>query len=225
MRKIGFTIALVASLAGGQAIADTIALTNSSGGVQATSGSDQLFGWFFDLSAPVDVTALGVGDSVGAALAVSHDVGIFAVNDEALLLSTTVPAGGGAYLDGFRYVSVSPTALPAGDYVIVMTMPEGNADTQSIENTSETTSAPVAYVDSAFDDGSSLAFPTQPGLFAIGLFGSELHLCQQRDSRTLDLGDDGSRICGSRLCRISPSAAHGLIRQSVAPHAHHLVYL
>jgi PEP-CTERM motif len=29
----------------------------------------------------------------------------------------------------------------------------------------------VAYVDSAFDDGSSLAFPTQPGLFAIGLFG------------------------------------------------------
>jgi hypothetical protein len=171
MRKIGFTIALVASLAGGQAIADTIALTNITGGFRATSGSDQLFGWFFDLSAPVDATALGVGDSVGAALAVSHDVGIFAVNDEALLLSTTVPAGGGAYLDGFRYVSVSPTALPAGDYVIVMTMPEGNADTQSIENTSETTSAPVTYVDSAFDFGSSLAYPTQPGAFAIGLFG------------------------------------------------------
>jgi PEP-CTERM motif len=124
------------------------------------------------LSAPIDVTALGVGDNGGAALAVSHDVGIFAVSDQSLLLSATVPAGSGAtLLDGFRYVSVTPTVLPAGDYVIVMTMPDSNADSQSVDNTSETTSAPVTYVDSAFDFGSSLAFPTEPGAFAIGLFG------------------------------------------------------
>jgi hypothetical protein len=172
MRKIGFAVALVASLASGRAIADTIALTDFSGGFLANSGSDQLYGWFFDLSAPIDVTALGVGDSGGEALAVSHDVGIFAVSDQTLLLSAAVPAGsGGTLLDGFRYASVSPSILPAGDYVIVMTMPALNADLQSIGNASETTSAPVTYVDSAFDSGSSLAFPTGSGVFAIGLFG------------------------------------------------------
>jgi hypothetical protein len=172
LRKIGFAVALVASLASGHAIADTIALTDFSGGFLTTSGGDQLYGWFFDLSAPIDITALGVGDSGGAALAVSHDVGIFAVSDQTLLLSATVPAGSGAtLLDGFRYVSATPAILPAGDYVIVMTMPDDNADLQSVGNASETTSAPVTYVDSAFDSGSSLAFPTEPGLFAIGLFG------------------------------------------------------
>ena len=171
MRNIGLLVAVIASLAGGQAFADTIALTSFSGGLQATSGADQLYGWFFDLSAAVDVTALGVGDSGGAALTVSHDVGIFAVSDQGLRLSATVPAGGGTYLDGFLYVGVSPTLLPAGEYVIVMTMPSENADLQSIENTSETTSTPVTYVNSAFDFGSSLAYPTDVGTFAIGMFG------------------------------------------------------
>ncbi len=120
----------------------------------------------------MDVTALGVGDSGGAALAVSHDVGIFAVSNQTLLLSATVPAGSDAtLLDGFRYVNVSPTVLPAGDYVIVMSMPVDNADAQSAENTSETTSSPVTYVDSAFGEGSSLAVPTLKGAGAIGLFG------------------------------------------------------
>jgi hypothetical protein len=67
------------------------------GGGPATSGGDQLYGWFFDLSAPVTVTALGVGaDSSGDPLSVSHDVGIFAVSRESLLLSVRV----GAFLAG-----------------------------------------------------------------------------------------------------------------------------
>ena len=176
MKRASFVVTCTASfafLAGAPADADTIALTSFSGGESVTSGSDQLFGWFFDLSAPVTVTALGVGaDSSGDPLFLSHDVGIFAVSGESLLLSATVPAGsGGTLLDGFWYTSVSRTLLPAGDYVIVMTMPEQNADVQSIDNTSETTSSPVTYVNSAFDFGSSLAYPTEPGLFAIGLFG------------------------------------------------------
>ena len=171
MRKIGFTIALLASLAGGQAVADTIALTRFGDGLLATSDLDQLYGWFFYLSAPVDVTALGVGDASGLPLTVSHDVGIFAVSDHSLLLSTTIPAGGGSLLNGFLYAPVTPTALPAGDYVILMTMPSGNADSQSIGNAIESTSKPVSYVGSAFDFGSSLAYPTITGSFAIGLFG------------------------------------------------------
>ena len=158
---------------GPPAEADTIALTGYTGGLPATSGDDQLYGWFFDTTAPITVTALGVGSPpTGGPLSVSHDVGIFAVTDESLLVSGTVPAGsGGTLLDGFWYTSVSPTLLPAGDYVIVMTMPEGNTDRQAVEVATETTSAPVAYVNSAFDSGSSLAYPTFEGAFAPGLFG------------------------------------------------------
>jgi hypothetical protein len=176
MRKASFGIALAAALvflAGAPAEADTIALTGYTGGFQATSGSDQLYGWFFDTTAPITVTALGVGAlPTGGPLSISHDVGIFAVTGESLLVSGTVPAGsGGTLLDGFWYTSVSPTPLPAGDYVIVMTMPSGNTDYQAIEVATETTSAPVAYVNSAFDSGSSLAYPTLEGAYAPGLFG------------------------------------------------------
>ena len=72
----------------------------------------------------------------------------------------------------FLYAGVYFTAS-AGDYVIVMTMPNENADEQSIENTSETTSAPVTYVNSAFDGGSTFAYPnpSNAGDYAIGMFG------------------------------------------------------
>ena len=216
MRKIGFAMALAASLAGGPAMADTIALTDFSGGFLTTSGDDQLYGWFFDLSAPVDVTALGVGDSRGAALAVSHDVGIFAVSNQTLLVSATVPAGSGeTLLDGFRYVSVSPTILPAGAYVIVMTMPEGNADSQSNNNTSETTSSPVTYVDSAFDEGSSLRLSDGGRTIRERVVRSKLHLCHRsRDSGDLNLGDAAAWVRRTRLCGLSQNerAAHRIKR-------------
>jgi hypothetical protein len=146
-------------------------LTSFSGGTLSTSGSDQIYGWYFDTSSAVEVTALGVGDASGGPLSVAHDVGIFSVSTTALLVSTTLPAGGGTLLDGFDYVSIAPFFLAAGDYVIAMTMPFRNADTQSISNTSETTSSPVTYVDSAFAASSTLVFPSIEGAFAQGLFG------------------------------------------------------
>jgi PEP-CTERM motif len=101
-----------------------------------------------------------------------HDVGIFAVSDESLPVDGTVPAGsGGTLLDGFWYTSVSPTVLPAGDYVIMLTMPRLNNDTQTVSNTSETTSAPVTFETSAFASGSSLAYPTTSGALNDGIFG------------------------------------------------------
>jgi hypothetical protein len=175
MRKASFCIALAAALvflARAPAEADTIALTGYTGGQPAVSGDDQLYGWFFDTTAPITVTALGVGASpTGDLLSVSHDVGIFAVTGESLLVSGMVPAGGGTLLDGFWYTSVTPTLLPAGDYVIVMTMPAENIDYQFIQVETETTSAPVAYVNSALGEASSLAYPTEEGVFAPGLFG------------------------------------------------------
>ncbi len=164
------TLAIMA--AGAASAADTVALTSINGGFRATSGSDQLYGWFFNTSSAISVTALGVGDKDDDGLSVAHDVGIYRVSDQQLLVSATLSAGtGDTLLNGFRYTGISPFALAAGSYLIEMTMPSGNADTQFIDATGETTSSPVSYVDSAFDGGSSLAYPTLKGAFAQGMFG------------------------------------------------------
>jgi hypothetical protein len=167
--------------------ADTIALTSFTGGSMATSGSDQLYGWQFTLSSSVDVTALGVFDLNGNGLSISHDVGIFRLSDEALLTSATVPAGTAGFLDsGFRYTSLgSPFVLSAGEYVIAMTMPQGNNDFQFIQVTSENTSSPVTYVDSRFGLSSTLAFPTSKGAFAPGLFGPNFEFTAVPEPSTL----------------------------------------
>jgi hypothetical protein len=153
--------------------ADTVALTSVTGGVLATSGTDQLYGWIFTANAPISVTSLGVFDNGGDGLSISHDVGIFDDTTQTLLGSTTVPAGtGGTLIGGFRYESVSPFSLTQGDsYVIVMTMPEQNTDYQTIQATSETTASQITYVDSAFGESSTLAFPSVTGAFAQGIFG------------------------------------------------------
>jgi hypothetical protein len=154
--------------------ADTAGLTSFSGGNEATSGTDQLYGWVFTANNAITVDSLGVYDFNGASgLSISHDVGIYDESTQALLGSTTIPAGvGPTLLNGFEYESVTPFSLTLGDsYVIVMTMPAFNSDYQYIQVASETTASQITYVNSAFDSGSTLAFPTDDGAFAPGLFG------------------------------------------------------
>jgi hypothetical protein len=157
------------------ASADISALNSFAGGINASSGSDQLYGWVFTVNAPITVTALGVYDFTGNGLTVSHDVGIFKQSDQSLVGSTTVPAGTvGTLIDNFRYESVNPFSLTQGDnYVIAMTMPVRNGDLQSIADTSVVTASQITWVTSAFDYGSSLAFPNpgNNGIFTEGMFG------------------------------------------------------
>jgi hypothetical protein len=153
--------------------ADTVALSSFSGGNEATSGSDQLYGWIFTANAALSVTSLGVFDVDGNGLTVSHQVGIFDESTHSLLGSVTVPAGAdGTLIDGFDFASVTPFSLTQGNnYVIVMTMPDGNSDFQNIQVSSETTAPQITYVDSDFGDSSTLAFPTDIGAFDPGIFG------------------------------------------------------
>jgi hypothetical protein len=176
LKRILALMSVIVALAAPSASADTSALTSFTGGNNATSGSDQIYGWEFTLSSSVNVTALGVYDFAGASgLSISHDVGIYDASTQALLTSATVPAGTAGFLDsGFRYVSLgSPFTLAAGEYVEAMTMPQGNTDYQYIQVSSETTASPVTYVNSAFGNtsGSTLVFPTGIGDFAPGIFG------------------------------------------------------
>ena len=161
---------ILCSATGAQAA--TVALTGVTGGIYATSGADQLYGWFFDTSQAITVTDLGVHDRNDDGLGQEHEVGVFRVSDQSLLLSALLPAGTGATLvNGWRYTSVAPVALPAGSYVIVMTMPELSPDQQLIDASGATTSSPVTYVDSAFGGSSVLAYPSNAGSFAEGMFG------------------------------------------------------
>lgn len=174
-------LVLLLALSAASLPASTIALTGWTGGSPATSGSDQMYGWFFDTSAPLNVDALGVYDFSSDGLAISHDVGIFRVSDQALLVSATVPSGaGGSLLNGFRYSSITPYALSAGSYVIVMTMPAGNADSQYINSSAVTTSSPVAYIDSAFGGASVLTYPASLGDFQEGMFGPNFQFTAAR---------------------------------------------
>jgi hypothetical protein len=154
--------------------ADTTAITSFSGGTEAYPVTNQLYGWIFTANADIDVTSLGVYDANGASgLSVSHEVGIYDETTQTLLGSATIPAGSGpTLLDGFEYESVTPFLLTQGDsYVIVMTMPSFDSDYQYIDVSSETTASQITYDNSDFGYGSSLAFPTDPGDYAPGIFG------------------------------------------------------
>lgn len=164
---------LLLLLSAGSLSASTIALTGWSEGAAARAASDQLYGWYFDSAIDITITSLGVFDQGSDGLLIPHDVGIFRVSDQVLLVSGTVPGGvAGTLTSQFRYTSISPFALSAGSYVIVMTMPGDVNDWQMILASAPTTSAPVSYVDSAFGAGSGLSYPNAPpGLFAAGMFG------------------------------------------------------
>lgn len=169
-----FRIVLAAAATGACLAAQASpALITLNGGSPATSGSDQLYGWRFTANQAVSVTALGVLDRGQDGLAVAHDVGIFRVSDQSLVASTTVGAGLSGFLDGdFRYSALgSAVALAADTYVIVMTMPQQNGDSQIINGNLPTTAAEISYIGSEFGGGSVLAFPTVPGAFAQGMFG------------------------------------------------------
>ncbi|MDR3617749.1 MAG: hypothetical protein P4L85_00220 [Paludisphaera borealis] len=167
------TAATLSLFAGWSTHADTIALSTT-GGFSTSSSGDQLWGWQFGVNSNIDVTSLGIFDTRGDGLAVAHDVGIFRVSDKSLVGSITLPDGtGGVLLDGFRYYSLgSSLALAAGEqYVIAMTMRDGNADSQYVFTNPPTTAPEITYVDSRFDNASNLAFPTFAGPVAPGIFG------------------------------------------------------
>ena len=75
-------------------------------------------GWEFTVTGPVVVDGLGYWDRQANGLSFPHDVALW-TGGGTLVASATVPSGTGATLiDSFRYVSIAPTPLLAGTYVI-----------------------------------------------------------------------------------------------------------
>lgn len=83
------------------------------------SAVDNNVGFEFSTASSITVTELGYFDFGGDGLVASHEVGLWRVGDQALLVSGTVSAGSMARRVGdYRYVDVSPTLLPPGSYVV-----------------------------------------------------------------------------------------------------------
>jgi hypothetical protein len=86
-----------------------------------SDGVPRVIGWEFTVgSQAISVNQLGVFDFGQEPLLTSHDVAIYNYQTELPVVTATVPSGTSAALSGlFRYVSVSPTILPANtSYVI-----------------------------------------------------------------------------------------------------------
>lgn len=152
-----------------QTRANTIALDFTGG--TTGGGANFTLGWSFSLSSSILVTDLGVWDSandfgspVGDGLSESHLVSIW-TSSGILVTSATVPAGtSGTLVDDFRYLSIAPTLLVTGDYVIGAYY-QTAADRQAINATTITTASGVTYTGSrsilgnAFPPGDILTIP------------------------------------------------------------------
>lgn len=161
-------------------------------------GGASSFGWQFSTKANIEVTALGVwdygniydgqGGPIGDGLITEHPIAIWNVSDPTTpLVSSVIPSGTAAQLldDGFRYVYVNPTILPAGGtYAIAAkyyapttvnydNMVEGNQNQLSLQ----------VAPDIEFDGyrlnhvSIELAFPDIHHPEGLGLFGPNFAYC------------------------------------------------
>ena len=137
-----------------------IGLTGWSG--SGFSGVDNNVGFEFSTTRSISITDLGFFDQGVDGLAESHEVGIWRVSDQSLLVSGTVASGTTAPLDGdYRYVAVAPTVLAAGNY-IVSVVTTGDAWLTNL--VAPTVSGPLTYVsgrDKFPHETASLVYPNQ----------------------------------------------------------------
>lgn len=177
------------------------ALTGWTGGLAATAGSNQLYGWTFHVNNAVMVSALGVYDLDSDGLSQAHDVGVYRMSDHSLLASATVPSGSSGTLDaGFRYTGLSGMLnLAVDDYVIVMTMQAGSPDRQYIMANSVTTDPDITWINSAFGGGNSLGYPSMIGPYAKGMFGPNMELERSTQPQSVPEPTTGLLMAGGIL--------------------------
>ena len=163
-----------------QTRADTIALSFSNNLGEGIA-KDATLGWSFSLSTSVSVTQLGVWDGPNQPIDAAPSIepvgvsgGPVTVGDGLLsgelitiwtstgtfITSATVPAAGGTLDSGFRYVSIAPTLLGAGNYVIGAYYGANNQDRNAAITNNITTAPQVTYGQGMAGAGN--AFPVGP---------------------------------------------------------------
>jgi hypothetical protein len=150
-----------ALLLSASARADTVALDYTGGSI--VSSVQYTLGWSFSLSSPITITHIGIFDYQNNGLIDSHAVGIFNTSGSVPLVSGTIASGTGAELiDGFRYISVTPTVLAAGTYNIGAYYATG-ADAYIYSASTVSLAGPVTFGAARSNSGLALANPTGGG--------------------------------------------------------------
>jgi Domain of unknown function (DUF4082)/PEP-CTERM motif len=167
--KLVIATALVgAFLSTGPANAQTPALGFDLGsGVEDTNGSWSL-GWKFSTSSAINVTSLGIYDAGQNGLSETHEVGLYDASGN-LLASGTV-SNGDPLLEGFRYTDITDILLAAGQeyYVVGVTGTEQYA--YDVDNV--TTLPGITFLQDAWIESTTLAFPTSSDGISNGYFGA-----------------------------------------------------
>jgi hypothetical protein len=115
LRLLG-AVSLVAAFLGPVSFsrADITASFNLGGGTLTQTQANAI-GWEFTVTDFIAVSSLGVWDSAGDGLSKVHNVGIFRVSDNSLVIGAVLIDGSHAPLvDGSRFVNVAPTTLSPG---------------------------------------------------------------------------------------------------------------
>jgi hypothetical protein len=203
--------AVVAALIGFypiQARADTIGLTFT-GGSSGGNGFD-VVGWAFVLSDPLLVTQLGVWDSTGSGLSISHTVTIWTDPTGTPLAQATVPSGPGPETNNFRYVTLTtPVLLAPGNYAIGDFSP-AFGDSIVIEAATITTASGVTYNGSRSDFSMGNVFPSgDAGNTTNSYFGPNFQFV----SPTTSVPDSGSTWILLLLGLTVPFGLKRVIRQ------------
>lgn len=168
--KIKFSLLLLAvsllSLIPLQSRADTIALTFSNASGSGIAKDTEL-GWSFSLSTNVLVTQLGSFDGPNGAFGNPNGDGLQSnqlvtiwTSTGTMVTSATVLAGGGTLDSDFRFVSIAPTLLTAGNYVISNYYDPNNLDRNTEFNATVNTAPGVTYGDARGPSSGGHAFPT-----------------------------------------------------------------
>lgn len=127
------------------------------------------------------MTDLGVWDQNNDGLSESHLVTIW-TSTGTFVTSATVPSGtSGALVDEFRYLSIAPTLLLAGDYVIGAYY-GAPADIVAADAVSITTASGVTYTGSRAGAGSALP-PGDAFVFSNAYFGPNFQFTTELDGR------------------------------------------
>ncbi|MDX1684026.1 MAG: DUF4082 domain-containing protein, partial [Saprospiraceae bacterium] len=160
--------------------------------------NDWSLGWAFTPTEDIEVTALGVYDFSNNGLNSDHPVGLYDGATQALLASTTVPAGTGATLiSGFRYVDLaSPVVLTAGNtYVVAAVHLLTGGDLYGSFCNSGTFNY-VNYISDRFIQSSTLQYPPNVEGSALSLFGGNF---LSRPALTIACPPDTTVDCDSPM--------------------------
>ena len=124
-------------------------------------------GEFFTPLQPISVTALGYFD---CGFSVSHDVGLYDVSTSTPLASATI-TGSSTLSSNFRYESITPVSLTAGDeYVVSGFYAPGPGNDTGYYATDAVGAAPdITFDGYAYDYNASLDIPTIS--YATPIFG------------------------------------------------------